>query len=273
MTKENGGPMRTTLLDAGTIVADLAVLQDLNRPTNRRLPKLSLDLKGNDLPREEILILHPASGATVESPLSAAGVTGLSRGTLMVTILDAGGAPIGNGAASMNPTISGLAYFAALVPFIPPTNTQRGRLQVWFESDYDGAVEHLNSLTVQLQGLDLDPLLERLEKALLTKDYCGLQGAVAAPFLVIHQNSEHQDLIDTAELERFLRLWLEEGSPELDFTISPQHFLATPTVSSLDLIHAVYSSGWGLAGGSSAWLLIGKVEGRARWTGIYFLPR
>lgn len=264
--------MRTTLPDAGTIITDLAVLQDLKRPTNRRLPKLSLGLKADDLPREEILILHPAPGATVESPLSVAGLTGLSRGMLLVTILDAGGAPIGSGAAAMNTTTNGLAYFAASVPFNPPTNTQRGRLQVWFESRYDAAVEHLNSLTVQLQGLDLDPLLERIGNALLAKDYCGLRGALEAPFLVMHQESKHQDLISAAELERFLRLWLEEGSPELDFTISPQHFLTTPTVSCLDLIHAVYSSGWGVAGGSPAWLLIGKVEGRARWTGIYFLP-
>lgn len=264
--------MRTTLPDAGTIGANLSLLQeDLRRPANRRLPKLPLGLAVDDLPREKILIFHPAPGATVESPLSVAGVTSLSRGTLLVTILDAGGAPIGHGAASMNTTTNGLAYFAALVPFTPPTNTQRGRLQVWFESHDDGAVEHLNSLTVQLQGLDLDPLLEGLEKALLAKDYCGLQAALETPFLVMHQESEHQDRISVAKLERFLRFWLEEGSPELDFTVSPRSFLATPTAIGLDLIHAVYSSGGCVAGGGPAWLLIGKVDGRARWTGICFL--
>ena len=62
-----------------------------------------------------------------------------------------------------NSSVGQRGPFSLTVPFTVPANSQPGRIQVYTESPRDGAVEHLNSVTVVLQGLDLDALLERLE--------------------------------------------------------------------------------------------------------------
>jgi len=259
-------PNRTNIATIGLAIGD----DDQAELSPVKLPSVPSGLRMYDLPREGIIIRHPTAGAIIETPVSVAGAASLDMESLFVTILDAGGAEIGIGPAVVTLIASELAYFSAEIPFRSPTNTQPGRIQVWSESRRDGAIQHLSSLTVKLQGLDLDPLLDYLEMALASKDYEGLRDAMWDQFRVIQDDAADRALASPTEVEQFLLEYLEPGQPALNFSASPHHIIAT--VGDLNLIHAVYSSGWGAGGERCAWLLIGNANGRARWVGLYLLP-
>lgn len=259
-------PNRTHIATVGLAIDD----EDQAQLSPIKLPKVPSNLRMYDLPREEIIILHPASGASVATPVTVAGAASLDMESLFVTVLDAGGTEIGIGPAVISMTAGGLAYFSAEMAFKAPTNSQPGRIQVWSESRRDGAIQHLCSRTVRLQGLELDALLSFMERALAAKDYAGLRDAMGDEFRVIQDAADDGALASPLEIEQFFQQCLAPAKPVLDFSVSPQWFMTK--VEDLNLIHAVYSSGWGASGERNAWLLIGNVDGRARWVGIYLLP-
>ncbi len=269
MTFSSIFPNRTSIATVGLALGD----EDQAQLSPVKLPKVPSNLRMYDLPREEIIILHPAAGAIVAAPVTVAGAASLDMESLYVTVLDAGGTEVGIGPAVISMTAGGLAYFSAEIAFQTPANTQLGRIQVWSESRRDGAIQHLCSRTVRLQGLELDALLSFLERALTAKDYAGLRDALGDEFRVIQDEADDDALASPSEIEQFFEQCLEPAEPVLDFSVSPQWFMTHLTqVEELNLIHAVYSSGWGASGERNAWLLIGNVGGRARWVGMYLLP-
>lgn len=266
MTFSSISPNRTNIATIGLAISD----EDEVQLSPVKLPKVPSSLRMYDLPREEVIILHPAAGAIVATPVTVAGAASLDMESLFVTVLDAGGTEIGIGPAAISMTAGGLAYYSAEIAFQAPANTQPGRIQVWSESRRDGAIQHLCSRTVRLQGLELDALLGFLERALAAKDYAGLRNALGDEFRVIQEEADDGALASPLEIEQFFQQCLEPAEPVVDFSVSPHWLMAQ--VKDLNLIHAVYSSGWCANGERNAWLLIGDVGGRARWVGMYLLP-
>ncbi len=259
-------PNRTNIATVGLAIGE----EDQAQLSPVKLPKVPANLRMYDLPREEIIILHPAVGAVVATPVTVAGAASLDMESLFVTVLDAGGMEVGIGPAVISMTAGGLAYFSAEIAFRAPTNTQPGRIQVWSESRRDGAIQHLCSRTVKLQGLELDALLSLMERALAVKDCAGLRDAMGSEFRIIQDHADDDAPAISLEIDQFFQQCVAPAEPMLDFSVSPREFMAH--VRHLNLIHAVYSSGWDANGERNAWLLIDDVAGRARWVGMYLLP-
>ena len=104
-------------------------------------------------PSEEIAIVSPGSGVTVTNP---ALVTGYASSpfeqTVVVAVLDGSGGRIGLASGIITGEYGQRGLFSVTLPFTVPANSQPGRIQVFTESPRDGALEHLSSVTVMLQG-------------------------------------------------------------------------------------------------------------------------
>ncbi len=209
---------------------------------------------------------------TVTSPVT---VTGLGSGfeqTVVVAVLDGSGGRIGLAPATVVGPYGGQGAFTATAPFDVPANSQMGRIQVWSESPRDGAIEHLTSVTVMLQGLDLDPLLAALEKAISAKDYPALAGLMRDPFQISLYQSEGVSLAPARAIEQLRDNYLGPGAPYLDFSVDARALLGERVSFGPDIVHVVYSPRWGQNAADDAFLLIGDVAGRARWVGLLYVP-
>jgi hypothetical protein len=162
--------------------------------------------------------------------------------------------------------------FTATVPFKIPTNSQVGRIQVWSESPRDGAIEHLSSVTVMIQGLDLDRLLEQLEAAVGIRDYAALQHLMADPFRLDFYRAEGASLKPAEAVLQLRERYLGPGAAYLDFSVDARSLLDGRVDLGPDIVHVVYSPGWGEGARDDAYLLIGDVDGRARWVGMLYVP-
>lgn len=72
-------------------------------------------------------------------------------------------------------------------------------------------------------------------------------------------------------LEMLRGNYLAPGSPRLDFSVDARRMAGDRVTFPDDVIHVVFSSGWGANGDDDAFLLFGDVEGRARWTGLLYV--
>lgn len=224
-------------------------------------------------PCEEIVILSPAPGITVTSPITVSGwAAGLER-TVIVTVLDGGGGRIGQETAKVGGRPGQPGGFTAVVPFTVPANSQPGRIQVWTESLRDGAVEHLSSVTVAIQGLELDPLLARLDAAFRAGDYAAWADLMADPFKFVVYKSRGDSLTPAQATERLRLDYVGAVPPRLDFSVDARKLLEGRFTLAADIVHVVYSTGWGRDGRDDAFLLIGNVNGRARWSALLYVPR
>ena len=220
---------------------------------------------------EEIVIASPARGMTITSPVQ---VTGLASGfeqTVVVAVLDGSGGQIGLAPGMIVGEYGQQGTFTATVPFTLPANSQLGRIQVWSESPRDGAIEHLNSVTVMIQGLDLDQLLEQLESAIKTKDYAALPSLMTDPFQLDFYQAESLSITPAEAVQRLRDDYLGPGVPFLDFSVNARDLLDGRVDLEPDIIHVVYSPGWGEDRSDDAFLLIGNVGGRARWVGMLYV--
>ena len=139
-------------------------------------------------------------------------------------------------------------------------------------SAQDGAVEHLSSVAVRLQGLELDPLLSQLEIATATKSAAGLSALMADSFRLVVYGSRGLEL-PLLEVKRQLeKNSVTPGAPRLDFGVDAHALLGDRVVLSPDVVHVVYSAGWGPEQRDDAFLLISKVDGRARFSGMIYVP-
>lgn len=128
---------------------------------------------------------------------------------------------------------------------------------------------HLASVSVTIQGYDLDLLLGQLETAISAKDYAALGAMMAGPFLVTVDATKPK-MLSTAEATDLLRRqYLGPGAPQLDFSVDTSAFVRGYTRAEQHIIGAISSSGWGAAQDGAAFLLVAAVDGRARWAGLH----
>lgn len=223
-------------------------------------------------PCEEIVIVAPARGVTVTSPVTVSGFASSPfEQTIFAAVLDAGGGQIGLAAGIIVGEYGQRGPFSITVPFTVPVNSQPGRIQVFTESPRDGAIEHLSSVSVALQGLGLDPLLERLERAVNAKDYAALQALMGPLFRFGLYRSEWAFVTSAQAIEQLRQSYLEPGNPYLDFSVNARQLLSGRTTFPPDVIHVVFSPGWGPDRNDDAFLMIGDVAGQARWTGMLYV--
>jgi LysM repeat protein len=222
---------------------------------------------------EEIVIFAPARGVTITNPVT---VTGLAAGfeqSVVISVLDGSAGEIGRGYGAIVGEYGQQGAFTTSVSFVVPANSQPGRIQVWSVSPRDGAVEHLSSVTVMLRGLELDPLLSRLERAIAAKDYVALRSEMADPFQIGLLRSSSATVTPGQAVEQLQQKYLGPGTPRLDFSVDGRALLGERVTLPTEIIHVVYSPGWGEAKEDDAFLLIGDVAGQARWAGLIYVPK
>lgn len=221
---------------------------------------------------EEIVISGPPRGITITNPVT---VTGLARGfeqSVIIAVLDGSAGEIGRAYGVIEGPYGQQGPFTASVPFTPPANSQPGRIQVWSISPRDGAIEHLSSVDVMVQGLALDPLLTQLERAIAGKDYAALQALMPASFLLALYRGQTTALTPAQASEALRRDYLGPAAPRLDFSVDARALLGDRATFAPEIVHVVYSVGWGPARSDDAFLLIGDVAGQARWSGLLYAP-
>ncbi len=171
-------------------------------------------------PCEEIAIIAPGRGVTVTNP---ALVTGFAASpfeqTVVVAVLDGSGGRIGLASGIIIGEYGERGPFSVTVPFAVPANSQPGRIQVFTESPRDGALEHLSSVTVMLQGAGLDVLLGQLDAAINAKDYATLESLMAPNFSLGLYRSERARFKPDQMRERLQLSYLGPGAPRLDFSV------------------------------------------------------
>ncbi len=222
---------------------------------------------------EQIVIFGPTQNMTITSPVT---VTGLGSGfeqTVVVAVLDGSGGRIGLTPATVVGSYGQQGAFTATVTFGVPANSQPGRIQVWRESPRDGAIEHLASVSVLLQGLELEGLLGKLDAAVKARDYGALQAVMAAPFQVSLYKGAATTLSPAQAVEKLQQAYLGPGAPRLDFSVDARPLLGNRVSFGPEVVHIVYSTGWGTNKNDDAFLLIGNVGGKARWSGMLYVPR
>lgn len=222
---------------------------------------------------EEIVIFGPTRDMTITSPVT---VTGLAAGfeqSIVVAVLDGSAAEIGRAYGSIVGEYGRQGAFTTSVTFSVPANTQPGRIQVWSVSPRDGAIEHLSSVPVVVQGLGLDPLLWQLAAGLSSRDYAGLATLMADPFSWWLYRGDTTVLTPTQALAQLRQVDVGPAAPLADFSVDARKLLAGRVILPPSVVYVVYSVGWGVGGKDEAFLLIGDVGGRARWSGILYVPQ
>lgn len=225
-------------------------------------------------PCEEIVILSPVRGETITNPVMVTGVASSPfEQTVVVAVLDGSGEQIGLAPGIIVGELGQQGPFTVTVPFKVPVNSQPGRIQVFTESPSDGAMEHLSSVTVRIQGLDLDALLEQLEVALRARDILTLRSLMGPEFHFGLYGSGWGSLTADEAMGLLWNNYFAPGNPRPDFSVDARGLLAGRVDLPADVRHLVLSTGWGPKGNDEAFLLIGVVEDRARWTGLLYVPR
>jgi hypothetical protein len=224
-------------------------------------------------PGEEIAIISPGRGVTVANPVLVSGFASSPfEQTVVVAVLDGSGGRIGLASGIITGEYEQRGPFSVTVPFTVPANSQPGRIQVFTESPRDGAVEHLSSVTVVLQGAGLDALLGQLDAAINVKDYATL-GFLMGPSFRLGLYRSERALFEPAEMRERLQLsYLGPGAPRLDFSVDARALLGSQVELGPEVSHVVYSTGWGPNQDDDAFLLIGDVADQARWVGMLYVP-
>jgi hypothetical protein len=192
--------------------------------------------------------------------------------TVVVAVLDGSGGRIGLASGIITGEYGQRGPFSVAVPFTVPANSQPGRIQVFTESPRDGALEHLSSVTVMLQGAGLDALLRQLDAAVNARNYAVLESAMGPSFSLGLSRSEAAQLTPAEMRERLQLSYLGPGAPRLDFSVDGRALLETQLAVGPEVSHVVYSTGWGPKQDDDAFLLIGNVDDHARWIGMVYVP-
>jgi LysM repeat protein len=225
---------------------------------------------------EEIVILEPRQGVTVTNPITVSGIASSPfEQALAVRVLDGSGQEIGvtvgTLAGPVGAPIDAARPYTITVAYTPPANHQPGRVQVFGESPRDGAIEHLSSVSVNLTGLGLDPLLAALEQGIAAKDYAALQTLMGPAFRLGGDGAGWRELTPAEAARRLQAELLGPGRPWLDFSRDANAMLAEAVTLPAGTAFVVYSPGWGRAADGEALLLIGNEGGQARWSGMFYV--
>lgn len=222
---------------------------------------------------EVISIISPTLGMTVTSPIQ---VTGIGYGdfeqTLVVRVLDGTGFEIGQDYAIVDGPLGNPGPYTATVPYTVPASTQPGRIQVYSLDPRDGAIIHLTSVVVTLQGAGLDATIEQLKEALESENYEALVGLMTNPWLLAFYQFEGIPLSPESAIDQLLTNYLEPGDVFVDLSVDARALLGDDVILPSDVIHVVYSTGWGPDQVDDAFLLLVLDEqGIARWGGIIYV--
>lgn len=222
---------------------------------------------------EVIAITAPAPNQTIVSPAVVTGLASAFEQQITVRILDEAGNEVGLGVGFIDADMGQRGPFTATVPFAVPTNTQFGRIQVYSVSPRDGAVEHLNSVVVRLQGLDLDPIIDLLKEAIEQKQYDDLRGFMPPDaFAIGLYRAEGQVLSPDAAMQQIKESYLGPGNVKVDLSVDARALLADRVILPADVRWVGFSTGWGASGQDDAFLLIMERNGRAYWGGLLYVP-
>jgi len=222
---------------------------------------------------EVIYIASPAQNQTIVSPAVITGLASAFEQQVTVRILDESGAEVGLGVGFIDEDMGQRGPFTATVPFVVPLNSQFGRVQVYSVSPRDGAVEHLNSVTVRLQGLDLDPVIDLLREAIETKDYEDLRGFMPPDnFAIGVYRSEGQVVTPDVAIQQLKDNYLGPGNVKIDLSVDARSLLKDRVAFPASVRWIGYSTGWGPEGKDEAFLLIMERDGRAFWGGLLYVP-
>jgi len=222
---------------------------------------------------ELITIDTPTQGITITSPVTVTGLGVGFEGNLSVRILDATGFEIGSGYATI--TAGGMGEqgpYMGVVTFTVPHTTQMGRVQVYSVSPRDGAIEHLASVSVMLQGTGLDERIETLKAALEGKSYAALLGLLPEEgFLFGLYQSEGMVLTATELVDLLEEEYLGPGEVFVDLSVDAQELLGDRVALGPGIRHVLFSTGWGEEQADDAFLFIGEEEGKAIWSGMLYV--
>lgn len=222
---------------------------------------------------EVIAITAPAPNQTIVSPAVVTGLASAFEQQITVRILDETGNEVGLGVGFIDADMGQRGPFTATVPFAVPANTQFGRIQVYSVSPRDGAVEHLNSVVVRLQGLDLDPIIDLLKEAIEQKQYADLRSFMPPDaFAIGLYRAEGQVLSPDAALQQIKESYLGPGNVKVDLSVDARALLADRVILPADVRWVGFSTGWGASGQDDAFLLIMERNGRAYWGGLLYVP-
>ena len=115
---------------------------------------------------------------------------------------------------------------------------------------------HLTSVSVTIQGYDLDLLLGQLEAAIAAKDYAALRATIADPFYSRWMPRDLRTLSLEEATDLLRQQYLGPGAVRLDFSEDPSAFIRRYTRAEQQIISAVYSTGWGETKDGEAFLSI-----------------
>ena len=148
-----------------------------------------------------------------------------------------------------------------------------GRVQVYSVSPRDGAIEYLNSVSVVLQGLELDERIEALKAALEGKSYAALLGLLPAEGFLFGQYQSEGVVLTPVELVDLLeKEYLGPGEVFVDFSVDGRKLLGDRAAPGPAIRHVLFSTGWGEGKADDAFLFIGEEDGKAVWSGMLYVP-
>lgn len=166
-----------------------------------------------------------------------------------------------------------IGSYSGVVTFTVPASTQPGRIQVYSQSPADGAIEHLTSVTVLLQGAGLDQAVEQVKTALESQDYAAPAALMTDPWTLAIFRSESISLSKDLALQQLKDTY--SGPWPLSSSIcrwTRAELLAGQISLAPDVTHVVFSTGWGADRSDDALLLFGvAAHGQARWGGMIYI--
>ena len=97
---------------------------------------------------------------------------------------------------------------------------------------------------------------------------------MADPFrLEMYGSQRVASLLTRAEaIQQLAKSGLNTGAPRLDFSVNARALLSKRVMLGPEVIHVVYSTGWGPQQRDDAFLLISEVDGRAQLSGMIYVP-
>lgn len=221
---------------------------------------------------EELIIVHPTRGLTITNPITVTGFAMNGGQGLVVAVLDGSAQEIGRTDVVSHGIDGSPGAFTATVSFTVPPDSQPGRIQVWQMSPRDGAIAHLNSVEVDLQGLELDPLLSKLEDVITAGNAAALKSLTGNEFQIIRYRPRDTAGPQVRGIETLTLDDLDLGAARLDFSVDARTLLGDRVQLGPGIVHVIFSTGWGPEQSDDAFLFIGEVAGAARWVGMLYMP-
>lgn len=221
---------------------------------------------------EALTVISPTAGITITSPLLVAGLGSAADGELILRVLDASGYEIGLGSAVADDALGVAAPFSGTVNYAVPASSQRGRVQVYSIDPTDGAIEHLASVVVTLQGAALDAAILALQQALEAKDYDAVESLLAEQWTLGFFRSEGMALTADRTMQQLRQSLLGPGDVTVDLSVDARKLLGDAVIFSSDVTHVIYSTGWGPDKADDALLLFATDDaGETHWTGMLYI--